>query len=157
MIKEFLPAVKWLEQDYDYRSKADGGWRSKPRYGPDGSHLHPELDLNQYRRGFYQLLDAPMCGEHIRDLCEDDTGERCYHSEHDFVNKCWCCMNPGAIQNLPWTEEDEKEWLENGNYTGQHEKFRDYMREAHAYLFDDDEDDQPNDIDWWKEEVSAAA
>ena len=157
MKKEFLPAINWLEQDYDHRSDTDGGWRVKPRYNPDGTYPHPERDLNTYRRGPYQIIDMPMCGEYLADNCVADTGDPCTHDDHqDYVN-CWCLNSPSYILGIDWDENDEKMWLEHGNYIGRDDKYSTYLRSAHSYLFNHDWDERPNDIHFWKEEESATA
>jgi hypothetical protein len=163
VIKEFLPAIEWLEQDYDFRDEASyergyqSGWRAKPRYNPDGTCPHPERDANLFRRGPYQIIDMPMCGEYLADICEEDTGVPCTHGEHQEHVKCWCLNSPSFIQGLPWTKDDEKEWLEAGNYTGHPARFSIYLRTEHPYLFDHNWDDRPNDIHFWKEEEESAA
>src|SRR5688572_7303 len=137
MLKEFLPAVEWLELDYDYRSREDMGWKSKSRYNPDGTYGHPELDLNTYRRGPYQVLDDNVCGDFLADICTEGTGSSCDHEDHQRYVECYCLQSvPGAILGLPWTEEDERLWLTQGEYRGDPEVFSKYTRSVHPYIYD---------------------
>lgn len=152
MIKEFLPAVEWLEQDYESREKSYRGWRHPSDSNPDGSPLHPERDRNVFRRGPYQLLDDNMCDETLWEVCEENTGQKCLHKEHQEKIRCWCLQgNPGAITGLEWTEEDENHWLTRHEYQGEPERYSKYLHSVHPYLWDHAYDDKPNDIDWWKD------
>ena len=159
MIKEFLPAVEWLEQNYDQRSKTYNGWRIPPGYAPDGSDLHPERDRNVFRKGPFQLLLDAMCGEPLWESCYESTGEVCTHEEHQTLVQCWCFGgHPGRVLGLEWTSEDEEKWLKFGSFQGVPERHTDYLRKAHEYLWQDGyyNDDTPNNTEWWKEEHAAA-
>lgn len=158
MIKEFLPAVEWLESDYDYRDKRENAWRSKPRYNPDGSYVGNDVDQNIYRRGPFQLLDDCICGERLSDICEENNDDPCTHEEHQYTVKCYCFSQlPMTITGLPWTEEDEKAWMERMDYRGNLYRVDRYLRETHSYAYKGLSNDRANNTEWWREEDGTAA
>jgi hypothetical protein len=151
MIQEFIPAIMWLEQDYNARDEQVGydgdliGWRLKPSRLPDGRH------------GFYQQFDLPTCGEYMADLCEESREKPCTHPEHRERVKCWCLPVPGCTQGLPWTLEDERFWLETGNPYGETARYNAYLKTEYPSLYHSDYEPIPNDIDFWKEDEEANA
>lgn len=146
MIKDFLPAIDWLEQDYEGRN-----WRVKPHRNPDWTAAHPEMDQNIYRRGPFQILDTSYCGESLADMCTEREGRVCDHGEHDGTVECWCLPTlPAYIWGLSWTEDDEHVWLTEGHRYGDGERHSKYLRAAHPYAYGEDE--RPNNVDWWKED-----
>lgn len=160
MLKEFLPAIEWLERRYDDRDQIDGAWRIKIDPAPPGQHIYaevsPNLDLNTYRRGPYQILDGGNCGEYLRDLCEEGGGE-CDHPDHDDYVDCYCFGGtPQYILGMPWTEEDERRYLKSGNYRGDSRDYTAYLQMHHPWIWTEGFDDKPNDIDWWREDNAAA-
>lgn len=156
-MKEFLPAIEWLEKGYDLRDAITDGWRSKldpsDPYGP----VPQNLDLNTYRRDFYQILGGPTCGDYLRNLCEEN-GETCTHPEHDNHIECFCFGGvPGFIHGPEWTAEDEQKWLKFGSYRGGTDRYGEYLQEVHPYIWVPGFDDNPNNTDWWKEDAEKQA
>lgn len=157
MIKEFLPAVEWLERNYDKRDQVQNAWRCKLDPPAPGRHVYddvdPDLDLNQYRRGPYQILDTGNCGDYLRDLCEESGGVRCTHPDHDAYVDCYCFGGtPQYILGMSWTAENEKHYLKSGNYRGSTDEYQKYLQKAHPWIWTEGFDNKPNNTDWWKED-----
>lgn len=152
MLKEFLPAVEWLEMDYPGRDAIDNGWRVKPRLNPDGSHPHEAYDLNTYRRGPFQIFNGPSCGAPMSTICEDANAQECTCGDHQGrYMECYCFRaRPGSISGIEWSEEDEERWLKFGAYFGVQEREHKYLEAVHPYVFEFGFDDRPNNTDWWK-------
>ena len=152
MLKEFSPAVEWLEKGYDTRDEITDGWRSKLDPTEFHSTIPLGLDLNTYRRDFYQILGVPTCGDYLRNLCEED-GERCTHPEHDDYVDCYCFGGtPAFIHGPEWTAEDDHKWLKFGSYRGGSDRYMEYLKTVHAYMWVPNFDDKPNNTDWWIDE-----
>jgi len=149
LLKEFRPAVEWLERNYDIRDRTSNGWRHK--LDPLEDAIPEGMDLNCYRRGPFQLLGEPSCGDSLRAICEESRGEGvCTHPEHDRLVDCFCFRGtPAMIQGLTWTSSDERSWLRYGNYRGD---ITQYIRNNHPYVYDKGHEDTPNNIIWWEEE-----